>query len=129
MGRTVISQQQALAATPNTKPDDYKQRLLKYIPTEVIALYLTLDTLVRSSDDMPSNALWIIFAIGLVGTFLYLWRVEKVRKAKQLIISTIAFAVWVFALGGPFTALPWYEPLYAAILLPLYTFFIPIIEA
>jgi hypothetical protein len=117
-----------VAPTPPLKPDRYTSRLLKYIPAEVIALYLTLDGLIRSSDKVPVSLHWGVFAFGVVGTYLYLWRVASVTKQTQLIISVIAYCVWVFALGGPFVHLNWYVPIYGALLLPVYTFFVGIIE-
>ncbi len=119
-------------ATPESKaakPDDYKTRLLKYIPAEVVALYLTLDAILRSTDQLPLNTYWAVFIVGIVGTYLYLHRVEKVYKNKQLLISVVAYCIWVFALGGPFVYLEWYHPIYGGMLLPIYTFFVPIIEA
>jgi hypothetical protein len=116
-----------------SKPDDYVTKLLKYIPVEVIALYITLEALVRSSGGTQQPELqlyWFIFAFGIVVTPLYLWRIQKVHKVSQLSISTAAFLVWVFAMGGPhFNELGWYESIYGAMLLPIYTFLIPIIEA
>ena len=49
-------------------------------------------------------------------------RVQRVSKKAQLAISTLAFAVWVFSLGGPFQSFSWYNPFYGSVLLPLYTF-------
>jgi hypothetical protein len=116
-------------STPNQ--DDYQSRLLKYIPTEVVALYLTLDNILKSAavDQQPDlTLLWIIFLLLVVFTPIYLWRVTKVRKSVQLIISTVAFVIWVFALGGVFENLPWYKHYYGALLLPTFTFLVPIIE-
>lgn len=109
--------------------DKYASRLIKYIPVEVITLYLTLDALVRSSATIPHSIYWSIFIVGVLGTYLYLWRVEKVNKQKQLAISVGAYCVWVFALGGPFEFFSWYNSIYGGLLLPIYTFFIAIIEA
>jgi hypothetical protein len=109
--------------------DTYTSRLLKYIPAEVIALYLTLDAIIRSSQETPMTIYWAIFGVGLVGTYLYLWRVAKVRKQVQLLLSVTAYCVWAFALGGPFTHLGWYDPLYGGLLLPVYTFVVAIVEA
>jgi len=112
------------------KPDDYKSRLLKYIPAEVVAMYITLDSITRSAgNQIPLQpALWIVFTLLLIGTPLWLWRVMKVTKRGQLVISFFAFAVWVFALGGPFALQQWYHPVYGALLMPLYTFLVPIIK-
>jgi hypothetical protein len=109
-------------------PDSYTDRLTKYIPAEVVALYLTIDALVRSSPHFPAAFYWAVFLFCLFGTYLYLWRIEKVRKKLQLHISGGAFAVWVFAIGGPFAHLGWYDPIYAGILLPMFTFSVALIE-
>jgi hypothetical protein len=118
------------AISPGTKPDSFQDRLLKYIPVEVVTTFVFLDGLVSvANGKLPVIALrWAIFFALLVGTWFYLSRVQHVSKSKQLAISTIAFAVWVFSLGGPFTAFSWYSPVYGATLLPLYTFFVPIVE-
>ncbi len=109
--------------------DDYTSRLMKYVPAEIVALFITLDTLARSSTKVPQLVHWGILIFGIVGTYLYLWRVAKVRKPLQLHISAIAFCVWVFAIGGPFSSLSWYDPIYGGLLLPAYTFIIAVIEA
>ena len=135
MVRTIISQHDIPAVSrSNTQgvprtPDDYTSRLLKYIPTEVIALYLTLASLIRSVEELRVPWEWFIFLLGVVATPLYLWRLQRVHKTLQLILSTVAFVVWVFAIGGPFAQLAWYAPVYGGILLCIYTFFIPVIEA
>lgn len=112
-----------------SKSDDYAARLLKYIPSEVIALYIMLDALIRSSGETNLSLYWGVFIFSIVVTPLYLWRIQKVNKKLQLSISTLAFIVWIFAIGGPFVYLSWYKPLYGGILLPIYTFLISIIEA
>ena len=111
------------------EPDKYTSRLLKYIPAEVIALYLTLDIIIRSTEPAPLGLYWFVFLFGIPATFFYLRRIEKVHKNSQIIISVIAYCVWVFAIGGPFVFVNWYQPLYGAIILPMYTFIVPIIEA
>ncbi|HEX5055641.1 MAG TPA: hypothetical protein VFX02_04000 [Gammaproteobacteria bacterium] len=110
-------------------PDSYTDRLLKYVPAEVVALFITLDALVRSSSEIPTFIYWAIFLFCTAATYLYLWRVAKVRKHCQLAISTVAFVVWVFALGGPFTHFDWYSPIYGGLLLPIFTFAVALYEA
>lgn len=116
------------AAPPSAEPDAYKDRLLKLIPAEVVAVYLALQGILATADgtSRASILLWVISAILLVSTPSYLWRISGVRKRSQLALSTAAFVVWVFALGGPFETLSWYEPLYGALLLPLFTFLVPL---
>ena len=116
------------------KPDEYLARLLKYIPSEIIALYLTLDPLVRPSSisSIQTDSIvihWLVFIICVISTPIFLKRIQKVDRVSQLIISTIAFTVWIFAIGGPFVYLSWYKPLYGGILLPIYTTLVPLLEA
>lgn len=106
--------------------DDYVSKLLKYIPTEVIGVYLTLDALVRSQDPIDKGLYWSIFMFGLIITPIYLWRVQNVKLKKQLFLSTVAFFLWIFGTGGPFAAYPQqYNSLYAGVLLIVYTFLLP----
>ncbi len=90
---------------------------------------MTLDALIRSSEGNHIGLQWIIFGFCVIAVILYLWRVQKVYKWKQVLISSVSFIVWIFAIGGPFVHLSAYDPLYAGILLPAYTFLIPILEA
>ena len=122
----------AVITAPAEQPpaDEYHDRLIKYIPGDVIAVYLTIAGLLNTGGGkVPAATLeWIVFLILIPGTWFYLQRVAQVKKWQQIMISVIAFIVWVFSLGGPFTQFHWYEPLYGAIVLPLYTFLVPIFE-
>jgi hypothetical protein len=69
-----------------------------------------------------------VFILLLAGTWVYLQRVQKVSSRTQLAISTAAFAVWVFYLGGPFALVPGYDRFYGTLVLPLYTFGIGLVE-
>jgi hypothetical protein len=117
-------------AAPWQGVDNYTDRLLKYIPAESVALYLTLQGIVLSGVEGPAQKfwLWIIFGIGVFGTSLYLWRIQQVSKRMQLAVSTAAFGVWVFALGGAFASLSWYEPFIGSLALVVFTFFVPLIS-
>jgi hypothetical protein len=115
--------------------DDYLSRVLKHIPSEIVMAYIAIDGILRTSynpnvwseRETLKTLLWITLAILTVITPLWLWRVMRVRRGPQLFISTLSVPVWLFALGGPFALLDWYEPAFGAIVLPLYTLIIPII--
>lgn len=111
--------------------DKYVDRLFKYIPAELIAGYIFVLGVVERLTNTGEIRIfhWLLFLIFCVLTPLYLWRVQKVLKIQQHIISLLSFVVWVFALGGPFTLLNWYDPLYGEILLPVFTIVIAIWEA
>lgn len=109
--------------------DTYLSRLIKYIPTEIIAVYLTLHSVLLSAQqgEIPVTVCWAIVAFGTGCTYLYLLRVQKVTKQMQLIISCGAFLVWAFTLGGP--GFEWFKPIYGALLLPSYTLLVGILDA
>jgi len=115
----------ALAAAP----DDFLARLIKLIPSEVVAVYLGLDGVLRGArDTLPlAPAFWVVFGVMLVGTPLFLWRVQNVEKPVQLAVSTLSFAVWVFVAGGAAQEVVHLNPTVGAIVLLLYTFFVPIL--
>ena len=110
--------------------DDYKNRLIKYIPAEIVALYLTLYGLAQSAEaTIPFVQInWLIFIIGLVLTPLFIYYIQEHRNYTQIIMQTIAFFVWVFALGGPFSLYDWYIPVYGSMFLVVFTFIIPFID-
>ena len=118
------------------RSDDYMSRLLKYIPSEIVMAYISIEGVLLTcynpnlwaDRQMLVKLLWIISAILTVLTPLWLWRVMRVRNRSQLFISTISVPVWLFALGGPFALLDWYRPALGAISLPLYTLILPIIS-
>jgi hypothetical protein len=112
-----------------TSVDDYKDKLLKHIPAEAVAAYLTLDGIIRSSTQGTSlkTWLWVAFAVGLVGTPLYLWRLQSVNDPVQLSASTASFVIWVFALGGAFAQYNWYHSWMASVVLVAFTFLVPLV--
>ena len=103
--------------------DDFLGRLVKYIPTEIIALYVAVTGLVPKSDAHP--ALMLIFIACLVLTPIYLWfgtrDPAKAVPYVQIVLATIGFAVWSFALGGPFEHI---RPDYVASIVLIFTTFI-----
>jgi len=111
--------------------DNYMAKLFKFIPAEIVVAFVTIDGIIRSITQISTWFYWIIFFLLLILTPLYIWRVttesNKPPAVMQIIISTIAFIIWVFTLGGPFHYLSWYQPIYGAVLLPIYTLIIPIV--
>jgi hypothetical protein len=98
--------------------DDYLDRLLKYIPVEIIGVYLALTGVVASINDTdPRPWLWVAFIFGLAITPIYLHQEMKVRSPIQIAVSTFAFLAWAFALGGPWRLMSWYHPFQGTLLL------------
>jgi hypothetical protein len=123
-------------AAANAAPtrDDFMARVVKYIPTEIVGLYVAASGLVAGGTNEPSRLLWYVFGACALLTPLYLWRFTREPAAGkgplwiQVILGTIAFPTWVFALGGPFVLLAWYSPKVAALVLIFVTFGLGFIE-
>jgi hypothetical protein len=120
------------AAGEEIRPDSYRERMMKYIPIEILVLYVaiygTAYALMSSQPYFSLLARWILL-VGIFSTIIYLWKAEGVTDWVQLVISTFGFVVWVFAFGVvPVAELPWYNQVAAALLLPVYVFGTPLVE-
>jgi hypothetical protein len=123
---------------PPTAPDtsSYFEKLLLLIPSDMVAGYLALDGILKqSTPDIKLWIYWAVFASLLFLTPLYIHFKPTENSALtcsarfRVITGTISFAVWVFALGGPFAAtFDWYRPLYGSLLLVITTLAIPVLE-
>ena len=120
----------AMAGQPGV--DDYRTRILKLIPAEVVAAYLTIkglmDTATAQNNEFAFYLYWGVFAVLLVLTPVFYVKVEKVNSLRQNVITTLAFVVWVFSIGGPFDSLfqdPANKNLLASVLLILFTLVAP----
>ena len=115
------------------QPDDYFSRLLKYIPAEVVALYVSAGGVVPAEHPKRVTYLWAIFVFCAIATLVYMFvtaRDEVTKKPiwKQIILATIAFPVWAYALGGPFATLPSYESFVGSLLLMGVTFLFGLVK-
>jgi len=128
MGRRIVSSQFQTRGSNGQSPDDYADRIMKYIPTEAVGFWLAVSGMIQSAgEDIPkAGLLWLFFVIGLVLTFG--WTKRQTSEAGkpvawvQIGLSCVSFMVWVLAAGGPLVA-TWegYQPLYGSLLLVTYT--------
>lgn len=109
------------------KADNYLSQVLKYIPTEIVMTYISIEGILRSAYKGKEHILLYVAIAMMIITPLWLWRVSRVNSRAQLVLSTLSFIMWLFAMGGPFTYMKWYEPALGAIALPLFTLLAPII--
>lgn len=103
---------------------DYKSKLLKLIPSEVVAAYMVIEGIIP--DDQKYLGTLVLSIILLIMVPLYLKNVYKVKRAGQHIFVMIAFVVWIYSLGGPFKYWNVWEAWIGSSLLILYTLTIPI---
>lgn len=136
-----IPSMQAAEPPPPKPPDKYSDRLTKYVPAEVVSLYLALiAAIAQASKDPESNQwlsenvspnwlsilYWLAFAAGVVATPIYLRFRLQVRSVIHLIICLASFVLWAIAIrNGLFQKWP---PVIPALLLPIYTFSVAFYE-
>lgn len=112
---------------------DYKDRLLKLIPGEVVAAYITIDGIIPRDHEFAKwvavgAALLLLLAIPLYMTQLY-----AVKNWQQIGFTMGSFLIWLYSLGGPFELwtlrgdLPLHIPFIGSILLILWTLLVPVV--
>lgn len=120
-----------------TTADGYLDRIVKYIPSQVITFYTAAIVWMAAPDasapgqpaaagaatvpptsEAAGTELWAAFALGLgLTVFLTYWQTREAGKPPatlQIGISTLAFFVWAYATGGPFTHTGYWKPGWAA---------------
>jgi hypothetical protein len=116
------------AADPQEAIHGYFDRLQKLIPTEILGLYLAGQGLIPK-DAPIALVLWFIFCI----VALLFVRIKGTAdpaaglppQPKAVAISSVSFVIWVYSLGGPFTAFGLQIPYIASLLVIAWTFLVP----
>lgn len=87
---------------------DYAERVAKYIPAEIVALYLGILNLIQGSQVAGlSNLQGLVVAILAVLTPIYFLKLVPDPNAtvperrQHAVVASVAFVLWAWALGGP----------------------------
>ncbi len=118
-------------SAPMPSADDYLTKLLKYLPLEVLGVYLFLATLIKQNVTGRSELdAWLLglLVFAVIVTCLYDFFVLRVKRAIQIIMSGIGIAVYVLASGDWFATTSWYHPWYGTAALPIYALLIQFIK-
>ena len=106
------------------QPDTYTDRIVKFIPSEVVAGWLAITSAIKAAAQPPSETvIWVIFVVGVFFAAAWTWRASseagKHPPYIQTAVSTVAFFVWAYATGGGAPQWPGtiYQPLTATLLL------------
>ena len=131
MSRRIVTTK--LQAATGAQVDTYFDRVVKYIPADIVSAWVAVTGLISGRKDIPVNTiLWLAFLIGIFITAAWVFRQTAQPNKRPAItqtgISTGAFIIWVIALGGPFATLAFYKPVYGSLLLILYTLVVGIIN-
>jgi hypothetical protein len=118
----------AFQAQAGGKVDEYFDRVIKYIPSDVVGAWLAVTGFIpqaNTADPNSETVLWLAFVVGAVLTAV--WTAIQTREegkppaVLQIAVSTAAFVIWVIALGRPFNTIPGYQPYYGSLLLIAFT--------
>ena len=130
--RRVITKEESTRFYGNeTNADDYKTRLLKYVPAETNTLYVTIMGGIHTAQEELSAEtvakipfdiiIWLIFIGCFIFNLLYMWKVAKEANPIRLGISMGAFVVWAIALGDIFASITGWYDFMGTIILGFYT--------
>ena len=126
MSRRIVTRQ-LQANLPGAEIDTYFDRVVKYIPSDVVAAWTAVTGLINTDVQAPqATLLWLLFVLFVFITAAWTRKQTSERHKPtawtQILIATFSFVVWVFALGGPFATLEgFYRPLYGSLALIIYT--------
>ena len=104
---------------------DYQDRLLKLIPSEIVGAYMVLQGIIPAAQAKWATT--VVSGILFLLTPLYLNRLQNVQRISQLLVTTVSFAVWVYSLGGPFQYWGWYQSWLGSVVLILWTLIVPLL--
>jgi hypothetical protein len=120
-----------LGADTSTSGDPYHMRLLKLIPAESSGAFIALSELAHNAPTGARVAEWIVFALILICTPIFLARQTRAPGKGvawlQVGASTGAFLVWAYTIGGPFKQFSWYEPYWGSLAMIVATFLLPLV--
>ncbi len=116
-------------ATPSRRAE----KIVTYIPTEVVLVYVAAVAAIRNPGEAPAGGQWALLVTVLVLTPVITWAVFAMKVVArgrptpwsprawpwpELLIATLGFLLWAFAIPNtPFETLDWYRPGLAAVAL------------
>jgi hypothetical protein len=126
MSRRIVTTQYQSTGGSQEEVDTYFDRIVKYIPVDIVGAWITTTGLIASANDVPkAKVLWIAFSVGLLLTAAWTYKQtadpNKPTATTQIAVSVCSFLVWVFALGGPFVYLAFYRPIYGSLTIIVYS--------
>ncbi|MDZ7738327.1 MAG: hypothetical protein U5K32_04480 [Bacteroidales bacterium] len=105
----------------------YQSRLLKLIPSEIVAAYLVIVGFIPPGYEYSKLLLTVITAVLLIMIPFYLISFQYVKGAFQIAFTSLTFLVWVYSMGGPFVYYGIHEPVAGSALLVLWTLLLPFV--
>lgn len=114
-------------STPIRTKDTYLGKLVKLIPSDMVAAYLAIQGVIPKPQ--AKWGLTVVATLLLIIMPFYLKKMHKHETVKQIILTCLSFVIWLYVLGGPFTFFNVYEPWLASVIMILWTTFAPLLLA
>lgn len=129
MSRTVVYPQGEPGSRAGAVAGDtYEDKLLKYVPVEVVAFYAVVYASVQREADWLK---WFILLLGVFGTVGYLVaRSDRSRPPRWYfyVLSVIAFLAWALGTSSVGQDLFAFPDAAAKIMLPSGVFIVPLVD-
>jgi hypothetical protein len=103
---------------------DYKSKLLKLIPSEIVAAYILIGGIIPAEYKFWGTLVTAVLMLVLIP--FYLRRLYDVKRLGQVVYIMIAFVIWIYTLGEPFLHWGIWQEWIGSALLILYTLTIPL---
>jgi hypothetical protein len=106
----------------------YVQRLIKLIPAEVVGLYLCGNGFIPNEYHI-AHILWSCVCLVAV-LVVRVWGTSDPEYGQGpqwlgVLISSLAFVIWLYTIGGPFALYGIQIPWLGSLLVLSFTFFVP----
>jgi hypothetical protein len=109
--------------------DSYLDRLVKMVPGEAVGLYLVGSGIIPG-DQAIALLTWSIFCFLAVIVIKTYGTADSAHNLPpdwvHVAISSVAFVIWVYTIGGPFTMFHLAVPYIGSLLVLAWTFLVPI---
>ena len=120
------------AAPAAAQPSDgFKEKLLKYIPGEVVAFFVPVTAIAGTDEDA---ILWVALVAGVIAAPVYLYigslDVPRARRTRgwAYVLTVVSFLAWAFATSQPTADLIGIDQGLAGVILAVAALFIPAID-
>jgi len=129
--KTSLAKEEPIAVQ-DTQPtaDDFLDRLMKYVPIEVIGLYTVIEVNLKGLVEQQNLKNWLLglLVLSLICTFLYVKYYLKVIRTMQVFMSVLAVGIWVFSIGGWFGEFDFWAAGWGVIAVAIYAVIIKIMK-
>lgn len=97
MQRTVLHPARGVRATAAEDQDKYGDKLVKYVPAEVIAFFVPTYAIANEQEEW---ARWLVLILGVIGTLGYLFvRSDASNPSRSYFYTLAAVAFLAWAIG------------------------------